>query len=90
VLAGLKSLVECGCGGSQIDPEIHYRRRDGSEFWAAIFINPVRDARGDVVQYFISLVDQTKHYEKQAQFRMLINELSHRVKNTLATVQSIA
>ena len=91
VLAGLKSLFECGSeGGTQIDPEIHYRRRDGSEFWATIFISPVRDVRGDVVQYFISLVDQTKHYEKQAQCRMLINELSHRVKNTLATVQSIA
>ena len=91
VLAGLKSVFECGSeSGIEIDPEIHYRRTDGSEFWATIFISPVRDVRGDVVQHFISLVDQTKHYEKQAQLRMLINELSHRVKNTLATVQSIA
>ena len=91
VLAGLKSVFEYGSeGGSQIDPEIHYRRKDGSEFWATIFISPVRDVRGDVVQHFISFVDQTKNQEKHAQSRMLINELSHRVKNTLATVQSIA
>ena len=91
VLAGLKSVFECGPeDGFQIDPEIHYRRRDGSEFWATIFISPVRDVRGDVMQHFISFVDQTKNQKKQAQFRMLINELSHRVKNTLATVQSIA
>jgi PAS domain S-box-containing protein len=95
VLARLKSVFEGGSeggseGSSEIDPEIHYRRKDGSEFWAIIFISPVRDERGDVVQYFVSLVDHTRHREEQAQLRMLINELSHRVKNTLATVQSIA
>ena len=91
VLARLKSVFEGGPeGSSDVDPEIHYRRKDGSEFWAIIFINPVRDERGDVVQYFVSLVDHTRHRKEQAQLRMLINELSHRVKNTLATVQSIA
>jgi PAS domain S-box-containing protein len=72
-------------GGS----EILYRRKDGSEFWAAIFISPVRDASGEVVQYFASFVDLTQHKEDQAQSKMLINELNHRVKNTLSTVQSI-
>jgi PAS domain S-box-containing protein len=72
-------------GGS----EILYRRKDGSEFWAAIFISPVRDESGDVVQYFASFVDLTQHKEDQAQSAMLINELNHRVKNTLSTVQSI-
>jgi len=60
-----------------------------SEFWAAVFINPVRDEAGDVVQYFASFVDLTKHMEEEAQSRMLIDELNHRVKNTLSTVQSI-
>jgi len=55
-------------GGS----EIRYRRKDGSEFWAAVFINPVRDEAGDVVQYFASFVDLTKHMEEEAQSRMLI------------------
>ena len=41
--------------------EILYRRKDGSEFWAALFISPVRDEDGDVVQYFASFVDLTKH-----------------------------
>ena len=69
--------------------EIRYRRKDGSEFWAGLFISPVRDESGDIVQHFASFVDLTKHKEEQAQSRMLIDELNHRVKNTLSTVQSI-
>jgi len=69
--------------------EVRYRRKDKSEFWAALFISPVRDEEGDVVQHFASFIDLTRHKEEQAQSRMLINELNHRVKNTLSTVQSI-
>jgi PAS domain S-box-containing protein len=72
-------------GGS----EIRYRRKDSSEFWAALFISPVRDEKGDVVEHFASFVDLTKHKEDEAQSKMLIGELNHRVKNTLSTVQSI-
>ncbi|ASY63562.1 Chemotaxis protein methyltransferase CheR [Sinorhizobium sojae CCBAU 05684] len=72
-------------GGS----EICYRRKDGSEFWAAILISPVRDKSGEIVQHFASFVDLTDHKQEEAQSRMLIDELNHRVKNTLATVQSI-
>lgn len=72
-------------GGS----EIVYRRKDGSEFWSAILISPVKDQNGDLVQHFASFVDLTDHKQEQAQSRMLIDELNHRVKNTLATVQAI-
>lgn len=74
---------------SNNDPEIHYRRKDGSEFWASIFVSPVRNESGEVVQHFISFVDLTKHKQSHAQSKLLIDELNHRVKNTLATVQSI-
>jgi PAS domain S-box-containing protein len=69
--------------------EVSYRRKDGSEFWAGVFISPVLDESGATVQYFASFVDLTEHKEEQEQSRMLIAELNHRVKNTLATVQSI-
>lgn len=69
--------------------EVRYRRKNGSEFWAALFVSPVRDDSGKVVQHFASLVDLTRHKEEQAHSRMLIDELNHRVKNTLATVQSM-
>ena len=41
------------------------------------------------MHYFASFVDLTGHKEEQARLRMLVDELSHRVKNTLATVQLI-
>jgi PAS domain S-box-containing protein len=76
-----------GNGGS--DPEIHYRRKDGSEFWASLFVSPVCDENGKVLQQFVSFVDLTKHRQDATRCKMLIDELNHRVKNTLATVQSI-
>jgi PAS domain S-box-containing protein len=85
-LAQLAAEFE-GCSDSGW--ENHYRRKDGSEFWAAIFVSPVRDESGDVVQNFVSLVDLTKHQQERAHARMLIDELNHRVKNTLAAVQLI-
>lgn len=76
-------------GLSSSGTEVLYRRKDGSEFWAALFVSPVRDSDGVIVQYFASLVDLTKHKEDEVRSRMLIDELNHRVKNTLSTVQSI-
>ena len=69
--------------------KIRFERKDGSEFWADVFITPVKDDDGAIVQHFISLVDTTRHQMAQKNAAMLIDELNHRVKNTLATVQSI-
>jgi len=52
---------------NQFDRKIHddleamFRRKDGSNFWAAIFISPVLDAAGNVVQHFLSLINLTKY-----------------------------
>ncbi len=76
-------------GRAESEPEICFQRKNGSDFWASLFISPVCDETGKVEQHFISLVDQSVHREKQAHSEMLIDELNHRVKNTLSTVQSI-
>jgi PAS domain S-box-containing protein len=85
-LAQLKTEFE---SASHSGSEVLCRRKDGSEFWTDVFISPVRNERGDLVQHFASFADLTKHKEEQAQSKMLIDELNHRVKNTLSTVQSI-
>lgn len=82
-------LAEAFAGGGENDPEIHYRRKDGREFWASVFVSPVCDESGAVVQHFVSLVDVTRHRQDNARYKMMIDELNHRVKNTLSTVQSI-
>lgn len=76
-------------GTAESEPEISFKRSDGSEFCASLFISPVCADDGTVLQHFISLVDHTSDRAKQAQCEMLIDELNHRVKNTLSTVQSI-
>jgi PAS domain S-box-containing protein len=85
VLTRIKAEFE----GSSSGTEVLCCRKDGGEFWTGVFISPVRDEGGDIVQYFASFVDLTEHKEDEAQSKMLIDELNHRVKNTLSTVQSI-
>lgn len=84
------SIVEAAFHGEcDSDPELHYKRKDGSDFWASMYVSPVCDNSGRVVQQFVSLVDLTNHRLDNARCKMLIDELNHRVKNTLSTVQSI-
>jgi PAS domain S-box-containing protein len=75
---------------SENDFEICFRRKNGSMFWAAVFISPILDKAGDVVQHFVSFVDLSKHKEEQDRLQFLLAELNHRTQNTLATVQAIA
>jgi PAS domain S-box-containing protein len=74
---------------SNEDLKIRYCRENGKPFWTDLFISPVNDAEGRVVQHFISFVDLTTHVEDRAHCEKMVDELNHRVKNTLATVQSI-
>ncbi|WP_428149522.1 sensor histidine kinase [Brevundimonas sp.] len=51
---------------------------------------PVRNNEGVVVGIFVQGHDVTATVEAAQRQRLMIDELNHRVKNTLATVQSIA
>lgn len=84
----LSSIAAAFDSGS-VDSEARFRRKNESGFWATVFISPVRDAAGNVIEHFVSLVDTTKHKDEQEKCKRLIDELNHRVKNTLSTVQSI-
>ena len=75
--------------GASIEQEVKCRRRDGTDFWAALFASPVLDTQGKIIQYFASFIDLTKHMEMQAQAERLIDELNHREKNLLVIVQGI-
>jgi PAS domain S-box-containing protein len=43
---------------AESDLEISFRRKDGSMFWATVFVSPVRDKTGE---HFASFVDLTRH-----------------------------
>ena len=72
------------------DPEVCLSRRDQGKFWASLFVSPVHDDNGQVVQHFVSLVNLTKHRQERDRLCLLLEELNHRTHNTLATVLAIA
>jgi two-component sensor histidine kinase len=51
---------------------------------------PIRDPGGAVIGIFVQGADMTDRVRAEEQRKLLLDELNHRVKNTLATVQSIA
>ena len=59
-----------------------------------VFLNfiyqPIRDDAGRVVGIFVQGHDVTNDVRASERQKLMIDELNHRVKNTLATVQSIA
>jgi PAS domain S-box-containing protein len=65
-------------------------RPDGTRIPFAAYPKPLRDVSGRLVGAVNTLVDITHRKAHEERQQLLINELNHRVKNTLATVQSIA
>jgi PAS domain S-box-containing protein len=77
--------------GERID---HYetvrRRKDGSTVDVSLTISPIRDAGGIIVgaSKIARDISEGKQWDRQRE--LLLRELNHRVKNTLAVVQSVA
>jgi PAS domain S-box-containing protein len=65
-------------------------RPDGSRVPFIPFPTPLHDADGNLVGAINMLVDITDRKQAETRQKTLIDELNHRVKNTLATVQSLA
>jgi len=76
--------------GSGWSGEFTGRRRDGSTFPGHVTDAPVHDESGALIGIVGVSYDISATKRAQERQELLINELNHRVKNTLATVQSIA
>jgi PAS domain S-box-containing protein len=70
--------------------EKRYVRRDGRVVWIEVMNSAVRGPHGGFAYGVKMLLDVTERREADARQKLLLDELNHRVKNTLATVQSIA
>ena len=64
---------------------------DGDDGWVWVDSRavPIRDATGQVVEWFGAATDVTERVRHAQHQQLLVNELNHRVKNTLAVVQSM-
>jgi len=70
--------------------EKRFIRKDGRVIWLSVRSSPVRGA-GNRLLYVVRVVqDITERKAAEQRQKLLMDELNHRVKNTLATVQSLA
>jgi PAS domain S-box-containing protein len=66
------------------------QRKDGSRVWVSLTISPLKDAQGRIVGASKIARDMTERRRADEHRKILMGELNHRVKNTLAVIQSIA
>jgi two-component sensor histidine kinase/ActR/RegA family two-component response regulator len=77
-------------GETVVDEEMELHFADGSIKSGLVHAVPLRDSAGKLVGAVSAGLDITERKRTEQHRLLLINELNHRVKNTLATVQSIA
>ncbi len=75
--------------GTPFELEKRFVRPDGSSIWVHHSVSPIV-AEGHVDRALAIVLDITELKRAEAHRELLLHELNHRVKNTLATVQSIA
>lgn len=77
-------------GEGRAPNERWHLRRDGSRFWASGFMMPLRDGEGQPVGFLNILRDNTEMQAEEERCALMLSEMSHWVKNALATVQAVA
>jgi PAS domain S-box-containing protein len=76
--------------GRPADGNFHYRRGDGTMSWIRITGGPIRDGHDQLVAGVVGIIDIDEQVRLIEHQRVLVAELSHRVKNILAVIQAIA
>ena len=86
VLDQLRVALEAGETGQ--GETVNYRK-DGSTYVVEWLITPVREADGRITHWVSAQRDVTGRRAGEDRQAMMVRELHHRVKNTLATVQAV-
>jgi two-component sensor histidine kinase len=69
---------------------VRHEGQEPEETFLDFSYHPIRDPGGSITGVFVQGMDRTEAVRAERRQRLLIDELNHRVNNTLATVQSIA
>lgn len=75
---------------NQVQGEEIFVHQDGSFYPVTFTASPIRDEASETIGTIIEVRDITDAKRAHERQRLLVNELNHRVKNTLATVQALA
>ncbi|WP_455429905.1 CheR family methyltransferase [Microvirga arabica] len=82
--------------GEPFTADTRYVRPDGSVVWALTSVSPIRDAGGRIAGGSVACIDISDRkqaegalHESERHTKLLLAELQHRVRNTLAVVRSI-
>ncbi|MGH6794217.1 MAG: HWE histidine kinase domain-containing protein [Methylocella sp.] len=86
----VQKIQHCFDTGEPWEDTFPLRSKDGEYRWFLSRALPIRNERGSVVRWFGTNTDITERLRAEEQRMLLVDELNHRVKNTLATVQGIA
>ncbi len=86
----IKALLERGQRGEAFRNEAVLRRKDGKLIDVAIGVSPILGKGGAVTALSVTMEDIRDRKMWENQLILLNRELQHRVKNSLAVVQSIA
>jgi two-component system CheB/CheR fusion protein len=83
-------LRSCGQEQRISEMEMTWLGQDGAHVEVALTCSPVRDASGHAISGSTIARDVGERKRVAAHLQMMLAELNHRVKNTLASVQAIA
>jgi PAS domain S-box-containing protein len=89
-LAGVDAAWAAAERGDTYESEYRLRRRDGQYRWLLSRAAQLRDGEGALVRWVGTCTDVTERKQAEDRQRVLMAELDHRVKNTLAKVQAMA
>jgi PAS domain S-box-containing protein len=87
---GAESAAAMARGEREVQLEAKYIWPDGTVKWLAIRANVERDAGGAPSRAIGIVMDITERREAEERLKVVARELQHRVKNSLAVVQTIA
>ncbi len=76
--------------GQDVNAEFRLRSLQEGYSWTNLRAAPVRQADGSIQRWVAMNIDITERKQSEEHRKLLIGELDHRVKNTLAIVQAVA
>ena len=89
-LAAERAFRESNANIAVFSVEYRLRRHDGEYRWALDSARPRLAGDGTFLGYIGSVIDIHDRWKAEEHRKLLLDELNHRVKNTLAVIQGVA